>query len=433
MDDMATARNDPARLAGGLPARARSAVSRPTWVHGGLVLAGLTRATHLANFAFTIAGGRLLAPAAFATLTALLGIVLVGMAPGMALQALTAAGTLGRPVVIDRALARRLALAIAVVVMAILARLGASLGTADPVIFMATATAAGLLVLTAANEGILQGTSRFSGLGMVLLTGASVKMATGVAGMAGTHAVRVAAVAIMAGYATQLVASRRLTGGLAPRVPRSRMSATVAIAMAMTGGLLAIVHVDALLARILLEPRAAGMYAVGTSAMRIVFWAPQFVLLLLFPRMVRDHRPRIVATAVAGLAGVGALLAAAARMAGPSVVALVFGTGFASIGVDLWRFAWLGTAAVCLQVLVLADLAQGRHDTLWVLATTLGLIVMTLLVTNPGTPAAVVTPVAAIVTAAVLIGLARHVTRHTPHPSDPHPSDPHPCLEATHA
>lgn len=105
MADVATARPDPVRVALPRPDRGRGMMVGSAWLRGGVALAGLTFATHIANLAFTIAGGRLLAPGDFATLTALLGIVLIGMAPGMAVQALTAAGTLGRPVVIDQALA----------------------------------------------------------------------------------------------------------------------------------------------------------------------------------------------------------------------------------------------------------------------------------------------------------------------------------------
>lgn len=422
MADVATARPDPVRLANPRPHRSCGAPVGSAWLRGGLALAGLTFATHIANLTFTIAGGRLLAPDEFATLTALLGIVLIGMAPGMAVQALTAAGTLGRPVVIDKALARRLALAVTVTVLAVLMGLGRPLGIAGATVPVAIATAAGLLVLTAANEGILQGTARFPALGAVLVAGASVKLAVGLGGMATTHTVAVAAVAIMVGYGAQLVVSHQLTGGLAPQPARARMSSTVATAMAATAGLLAVVHVDAVLARILLAPGDAGLYAAGAAGMRIVFWAPQFVMLLLFPRLVVDPRPRVVAAAVAGLATVGTLLAAAAWVAGPTVVALVFGPEFAPIGVDLWRFAWLGTATVGLQVLVLADLAHDRRDTLWLLAATLGLIVTTLLATGPTTPAAVVTPDAAIVTCAVVAGLVRHLARHNLAPPDRKPA-----------
>lgn len=385
---------------------------------GAVALAALTFATHAANFGFTIAGSRLLAPGDFGTLTALLGIVLIGMAPGMAIQALTAAGTLGRAVTIDGPLARRLALAIAGVVAVLMIVLGKSLGTTNPVAVLAIGTAAGLLPLTAANEGLLQGGARFAALGTVLLAGASVKFLTGVGAMLSTRAVWGAALAIALGYCTQLAMSQWLSGGLGgdARVPRRRLSRAVVSAVAMMGMLLVLIHLDAVLARILLDDVDAGLYAVGASAMRIVFWAPQFVVLLLFPRLVRDPRRRLVGSAILGLTGVGVVGAGIAAVAGPVLVSLVFGSQYEPIGVDLWRFAWLGTAAVGMQVLALSDLASGRREALWLLVAAVGSIVAVLLGIRPTNPTAIVTTVATIVSGFVVVGFLRRLSHATPTP-----------------
>ncbi|MBY5164075.1 hypothetical protein [Salsipaludibacter albus] len=397
----------------------RPSSPRRTWWTGAVALAALTFATHAANFGFTIAGGRLLPPADFGTLTALLGIVMVGMAPGMAVQALTAADTLGRPAVIDAPLARRLAATIAGIVAVLMLVLGPALETWDPVSVLAVSIAAGLLPLTAANEGLLQGRSRFAVLGLVLFTGAAVKLAAGIVGMVTTGTVWAAAVAIAVGYAAQLTLSHRLTGGLATPVgtARLRLSRTVTTAVVMMALLLVLIHTDAVMARILLDDLDAGMYAVGTTAMRIVFWAPQFVVLLLFPRLVTDPRRRVVAVALGGLTIAGAVGALAAALLGPflaDVVGVVFGEQYTAMGPELWRYAWLGTGAVGLQILTLSDLASGRRDALWLLAAALATIVATLLLVRPDTPVAIVTTVAAIVTGYVFVGFARRLTHATP-------------------
>ncbi len=392
--------------------------SAGSWWGGAIALALLTFATHAANFGFTIAGGRLLPPADFGTLTAVLGIVLVGMAPGMAVQALTAAGTLGRDVTIDGPLARRLALGIGGLVAVIMLALGPALGTGDPVSVLAIGAAAALLPLTGANEGVLQGRSRFAALGTVLLVGAAVKFATGLVGMATTHAVWAATVAICLGYAAQTTLSQRLSGGLAsPPGGRRRLSRTVLSAVAMMGLLLVLIHLDAVLARLLLDDLDAGLYAVGASGMRIVFWAPQFVVLLLFPRLVRDPRRRVVAIVGGGLMLAGAVGALAAAVVGPWAVRVVFGVEYAPIGGDLWRFAWLGTAAVGMQVLALSDLATGRRDALWLLAGAVTTITVVLMGLRPTTPVAIVTTVAGIVTAFVTVGFLRRLTHVTPAPA----------------
>ena len=148
--------------------------------------------------------------------------------------------------------------------------------------------------------------------------------------------------------------------------------------------------------------------------MRIVFWAPQFVVLLLFPVLVTDPRRRVVTAAIGGLGLAGVIGTAAAAVAGPALVPFVFGEQYTAIGPDLWRFAWLGTAAVGLQILALSDLATGRREVLWLLLGTVAAIVGTLLVTRPPDPVAMVTTVASIVTTFVLLGTLRRLTHRSP-------------------
>lgn len=386
------------------------------WLASAATLAVLTLITHAANFGFVIAGGRLLAPEDFATLTALLGIVLVGMAPGMAVQALTAAGVLGGPTVIDGRLARRLAGAIVAVVATLLLAVGPGIGATNPTTVLAITAAAGLLPLTLANEGLLQGRSRFMALGAVMSTGAVVKLGAGVLGMALHPATWVAATAIGLGYLGQLLASTRASGGLGAVEPDERERGALVTAAVMMGLLLVVIHLDAVLATLLLDDLAAGRYAVGVTGARIVFWAPQFAMLLLYPRLVTDPRRRVVGAAIVGLVGLGTVGAIAATVAGVSAVTVVFGAEFAPVGDGLWRFAWVGTAALGLQVLALSDLATGRREAMWVLAGTLAAITSALLGLRPVRAVDVVTLVAVIMTSAVLVGLAlrlRHPVAQT--------------------
>jgi hypothetical protein len=411
--DTPTASQHPAEPRARVPGRDRA------WLTSAVLLGLLTFATHGANFAFTFMGARLLAPGDFATLTAMLGIVLVGMAPGMALQALTAAGVLGGPATIDAPIVRRLALVIAGLVAGIMVVLGPALGTWNPVSVVAIGTAAGLLPLSAANEGVLQGRGRFTALGVVLCTGAMVKLAVGVTGMATAATVWAAALGIALGYGAQLALSRRLAGTdgpmTAPRTgPTVGLPGPVVTAVVMMGLLLVVIHVDAVMARLLLDDLSAGLYAVGATAMRIVFWAPQFAVLLLFPVLVTDPRRRVVTAAIGGLVVAGAIGTLAAALAGPTLVPFVFGDEYTAIGPDLWRFAWLGTAAVGLQVLALSDLATGRREALWVLAGTVATIVGVLLATRPTDPVAVITLVASIVTGFVVLGTLRRLAHPSP-------------------
>lgn len=369
--------------------------------------------THGINFAFTIAGTRLLDEADFGTLTALLGMVLVGMAPGMAVQGLAAADTIDARVTIDRGLARRLAVVITGLVAIVLAVVGPSIGTTNVVVVAATAIAAGVLPLTGANEGILQGTGRFTALGVVLLTGAATKFVVGVGAMAASNAVWAAAIGVAMGYAAQRLMSHHLSGGLPSAGSADpAVRSVVASATIMMGLLLVVIHIDTTLARAILDDAAAGQYGGGSTAARIVFWAPQFAVYLLFPQLVLDQRRRIVSLALAGLLAVGAIGALAARLLGPLFVDLAFPTSYAPIGPQLWRFAWLGTAGIGLQVLALSDLATGRREVLGLLAGVLVTMVMVILWIQPRDPAGVVTLAAGTMTVGVVAGWVRRLTHH---------------------
>ncbi|MDX1621370.1 MAG: hypothetical protein R3320_10295, partial [Nitriliruptorales bacterium] len=175
--------------------------------------AGLTLLTHAANFAFIIIGGRLLSPGDFGDLTAILGVVLIGLAPGMAVQSLTAAGLLGRPIVIDRRLAWRLSLAIGTVVAIVMIAVSTVLNLDSPTVVAAVAVAAAAIPLTAVNEGLLQGHGHFMVLGTVMASGAITKLGLGPVGLWSSPTLGVAALAIAGGYAVQAGLSRFQTRG----------------------------------------------------------------------------------------------------------------------------------------------------------------------------------------------------------------------------
>ena len=274
-------------------------------IAAGVGFALLTLLTHAANFGFVAIAGRLLAPGDFADLVALLGIVLIGLAPGLAVQALTAAGVLGRPALVDRGLGRRLGALIAAVVA--VATLGAwlLLDLDGWLVLLAVPAAAAMLPRTGVNEGLLQGRRRFVTLGMVMAAGALTKLGTGTVAMAVVGDVGTAAVAVAAGYAVQLACSRRATTDDEPARDTTHGLTDVTYAVAVVGALLVIVHLDAILAPALLGDVAAGQYGVGVTAARITFWLPQFAVLLWFPRMVRAGNTRALLAGLGGVIGPG--------------------------------------------------------------------------------------------------------------------------------
>ncbi|MDX1619620.1 MAG: hypothetical protein R3320_01425 [Nitriliruptorales bacterium] len=371
----------------------------------GVAFAGLTLLTHLANLAFVIVGARLLTPGDFGNLTAILGIVLVGMAPAMAIQSLTAAGALGRPVSIDRPLAWRLAATIGVIVAVVMGVAAELLELDGTIVVPAVAVAGAALPLTAMSEGLLQGHARFVALGSVMAFGAGTKLTLGALGMSLSPTLAAAALAIASGYVVQASASRIRSRELAPVSPRIPLTTPVVYAVVLMAGLLALVHLDAVIAPAILGELESGRYGVGVVAIRITFWLPQFAVLLLFPRLVRYNHRRVVGATFTGVAVLGLFGAGAAFVIGPTFAELGFGSRLAAVGPELWRFVLVGAMLLGLQFLALLDLATGRRHALWLIGAAAVTIGIWLPVSGAGTAAQLVTHVMAVLAAFFVAGV----------------------------
>src|SRR6266542_4154696 len=151
------------------------------------------------------------------------------------------------------------------------------------------------LALIAAVQGMLQGRERFALLAVVLVAAAAGKLAAGVALVAlGTGvdgAIAAVAVGSLAAVLLALVwvrpggRSGRTARDWARLLPRG-LGREVAAATGGILGLFVLANVDVLLARHHLGAAASGLYAAGAVVAKIAYWAPQFVVLIVFPRMV---------------------------------------------------------------------------------------------------------------------------------------------------
>jgi O-antigen/teichoic acid export membrane protein len=454
-----------------------------------LVLAAGMAVANAGNYAFNVVMAFLLGPEAYGALAALLALVLVGSVPGLALQAVVARRTTlaGGPAwpgvgwLVGRAGA-------GLVVLTVLLGPGLvlflHLDSAVPVAWLALALAPTPLLF--AVQGLLQGRERFGGLAAVMVAGAAVKLAAGLALVAAGLGVSGAMAGVAAGAVLAALAGLRLAttapgdadspapvdpdpavprpatpGGVdspAPSTPGSATlplrgtrprrvgvtralhgwragprrvgvtrartqpggppsptppskapsttppskapSATLAsgapsttqpggtfpatppseapsatrpgtgrpgagwwreVGSATTGllGLFLLANVDVLLARHYLDRAAAGRYALGAVVAKIAFWAPQFVVTVIFPRLVGVADPRRLLGGSAWLiAGFGGLLAGGLVLAdGLGLVVPVLGGGYAGLGPLLPLFAALGTALALVQLLLFEGIA----------------------------------------------------------------------------
>ncbi|MET1037421.1 MAG: hypothetical protein ABW075_04050, partial [Aeromicrobium sp.] len=116
-----------------------------------------------------------------------------------------------------------------------------------------------------------------------------------------------------------------------------------------------------LIARNLLDEHDSGLYASGLILAKAALFFPQFVSVVLFPRLARatTHHARL--RAVSLVAGLG-LAAVAATAAMPQLaLILVGGDEYEEIANRLWLFAIAGSALAIVHLLVFDALARHAH------------------------------------------------------------------------
>ena len=342
-----------------------------------LVVAPAMAAANALNYAFNLVMSRLLGPADYGALGALLALVLVGTVPGVALQAVVARHTTLAGRAVGRLWSRVLVAVVAVGGALGLLALAASpavaaflhLPSLGPCLWLAAALLP--LPLLSAVQGMLQGREWFGLLAAVLLVAAAGRLAVGLGLVEGGLGVEGALAATAIGSAVAvLVAVPRLRaqggwehvrrGWRCPGrgSPAAAAAGEVAAAAAGVLGLLLLANVDVLLARHFLPAEASGLYAAGAVLTKIAFWAPQFVVTLVFPRLVTAaDRRRLLGRSAAVVAAVGAPLVVAAALAPRLAARLSFGEAYLDVGPTLPLFAALGTGLALVQLVLFTGMA----------------------------------------------------------------------------
>ena len=384
------------------PAHRRLALLRSA-----LVLAAATVIANAFGYALLLVAGRALGPEQYGALAALLNLSLIGAVPALAVQLVAARALAGTaPTAVDPSAsasaagqAGRLgfltgvALAVAFALAAPLLDPFLQLGGVGAPLALAATLIPG--TVTFAVQGVLQGGERFGRLALLFCVAAGARFCAGAvaattgAGVTGVVVAGFVAATVAAGVAFALApdaargwfplkrptATNSRTAGRTPgttpgTTPGARPAAPREAGPAVwremlhssvsTGGLLVLVNGDVLLARHLLAPSAAGLYAAGSIFTKVTFWGPQFLATLLFARMTSSAgRRRALSVALGATAGLGLTAVAGCAVAGQGLVRLVVGPAYQGLGRDVALFAALGTALAVVQVLVYAGIATG--------------------------------------------------------------------------
>ncbi len=392
-------------------------------LRAGILVAPLMALGNGLNYVYNIVMARMLGPAGYGALGALLALALIASVPGLGLQVVVARHTALRARE-PRAVAELWSATLASVALAGLA-LGLlvaaaspllngylRLGSPAPALWLAASVAP--LPALAAVQGLLQGLERFAALAVVLLLAAAGKLAAGIALVALGTGVdgAIAAVAVGPLVAVLLaLAWMRPAAGRPVRPGRhwarllpGGLGREVAAATSGILGVFVLANVDVLLARHHLGAAASGLYAAGAVVAKIAYWAPQFVVLIVFPRMVTSRdRGRLLARSAACVAAFGALLVVAAAAAPHLAAGVPFGQSYLAVGPTLPLFAALGTCLALVQLVLFSGIASADARLTWLLLVAVAVEVAVVSTVLHGSVAEIVA-VALTVAAAVLAG-----------------------------
>ena len=340
---------------------------------------------NLGTYGFTLLAARLLGPAQYGELAALMGVLLVVNVVSLGLQA-TAARRLAahpsRATVIGAQMtraSRRAAAGVGLLCLATapLADRVLDLGSAWTAILVA-ATAVPL-TLVGGQAGLLQGRRQWTGLAAVyaavglgrLGLGALALWAspTAVAGMLG---VAVAAwLPVVAGglalRAYPVPAPPAAGPGPVPAGDDPHVLAETARHSHTLLAFFVLANLDVVLARTVLAGDQAGLYAGGLIVTKAVLFLPQFVVVLAFPSMAAGLPGRGYLGGLGLVAAAGTAAALAAWAAPGVAVAFVGGSAYAGLAASLWVFAVVGALWAAIQLMVYQGAARQSRAVVWLL------------------------------------------------------------------
>ena len=378
----------------------------------GLVFVGA--ATMIGNgaaYLLSIIAARVLTPAQFGALGALLGLLVIISTVGIATQAFTA-----RRVAVasdDRALAEGEAIRLSVLVAAAIIVGGLVIAWPVSSIFQIPVAAVatgigsiGFVVIGSASMGIAQGREEHVRLSWAFIANGVGRAIGGIIGVVVLQSVTGVGIGVLLGCAIGAFISYRLIcpGAWAPGVSWGVLAEFGHVVHALAV-LFTLTNVDVLLARVFLTEDQSGEYAVGVLLAKIAFFLPNAIIIVLFPKMTGGRSSRTVYLATGLTAMVGLVITGFSFLFGDLVIRILGGAQYTELGSEAWLFALEGSAFALVQVLLYARLAT--QDRRAVIAVWAALVTLVTVVTfwRHDSVAEIVTTVVAVSLVLTVVGL----------------------------
>ena len=400
---------------------------RAALAKGLVFVGGATMIGNGAAYLLSMVAARILVPAEFGALGALLGLLVIISTVGIAMQAFTArrvaVATSDRSAVEGETI--RLASIVAAIIIIGGLLLAWPVGVLFQIPFFAVATgiaSIGFVILGSAAMGIAQGREEHLRLSWAFIANGVGRATGGIVGVVILQSVTGVGVGVMIGCAVGAFVSYRLIcpGAWAAAIPKG-VPAEFGHVVHALAVLFTLTNVDVLLARIFLTEDQSGEYAVGVLLAKIAFFLPNAIIIVLFPKMTGGRSNRTVYLATGLTACVGLVITGFSFLFGNLVIRILGGAQYTELGSEAWLFALEGSAFALVQVLLYARLAT--QDTRAVLAVWAALVVLVAVVAlwRHDSVADIVTTVVVVSLALTVVGLImdRRQTPSVPIPLEP--------------
>jgi len=400
---------------------------------GAFVMVALTLLASVTNYASNVIFSRILEPASYGDLTALLALGIVLTVPTGAAQTViaervaahAAKGDLGRVrYLVRHALGHVSMIAAAVGILYIaaipLVEDVLELQAIGPAIALAPLLVLGFFLPVA--MGTLQGLDRYLAYGLMLLALAVSRLAFGVpwalsptGGSGGALAGQAVGAAVVLACAAWLLRSDVLPRGSGAATAGLRRTPDV---RAVSAGLAfiafaVITNLDILLVKLFMSPHDVGMYAVLSTVGKIILFLPAAIAVVLVPNAARarhsaQESARVLRVAAALTVATTAIAALPAALAPELLITTMFGDKYEAASSGVLPMVLAGAGMALLYLLVVYTVAVEDRRWSLVIGVAIALQVVGIALFHD-TPAQVATVQAVVVLVALIVNeLAFH-------------------------
>jgi O-antigen/teichoic acid export membrane protein len=358
------------------------AASRRT-VRDGAVIAVAMAIMNLTTYGFVIVAARMLGPAEYGALAAIMGVLLVVNVLSLGLQATGARRVSATPESLP-AIEREVlstsyssALLLGLVVLAASPFIAVALHLDSWIPAALVGVTAVPLSVMGGQAGILQGERRWRPLAGVYLAVGLGRIGFGTIALIIEPNTTGAMVGVTIGAFIPTVVGwlalrhpDRVHAQLGPRpetTPRWARGGVFRETVHNSHALLAffaLSNADVIIARVTLPEHQAGLYAGGLILSKAVLFLPQFVVVIAFPSMSsRGAGRRMHLVSLASVMLIGVVTTLGVALLSSLAVVFVGGSQYSGLQGLLWAFAALGTLLAMLQLMVYNIVARQRQRT----------------------------------------------------------------------